>query len=550
MGIPFVQTIIDDIVTRTEILLRRSSIYDWSLSSNKIERFIVELSDHWPGDSGRGRWLCNDTFDCYGVLWQKQGHSWSDKDLTPAQIEFIHGFSWLRDLKTVGGDMGRRKSRELIHDWIKHHSKWDKQLWRQDILSVRLSNWIKLYAFFGASADDHFQEVFFNSLCKQYKHLCNTHTEDFTCLVDLQSLAALIYGALSLKGQEIQLERFLKTLEAGLRKLILDDGGFITRSPKDLLEAVKIILDLKLALQEADYPTPPFIEHSLDRTIPALRFFRTEDGKMALFHDMQEEDEPVISMIMKRAGMRGKTWKSLPTSGYEHMERGKTSILIDAGTPSSSGYTKHISASPLAFNMMDGKERVLVNCGTHPIDQNWEYALRCTPAHNTLTIDNRNAFEILEHGSIGRRNTVTQWSRSDEKGHCFVVMDHDGYVPLNGLKHIRQLYLNETGTDFRGEDILESALEGVQQIEAHPFDIRFHLHPTIMVSLIKNGTEALLKTKQGKGWRFIASDNMRLSLENSIYFSRGAVMRKTKQLVLNGYAQGERTVTKWSFKRM
>ena len=90
----------------------------------------------------------------------------------------------------------------------------------------------------------------------------------------------------------------------------------------------------------------------------------------------------------------------------------------------------------------------------------------------------------------------------------------------------------------------------MQQIEAHQFDIRFHLHPTVMVSLIKNGEEALLKTKQGKGWRFIASSNVRLSLENSIYFAKGSTMRKTKQLVLNGYAQGEKTVTKWSFKRV
>lgn len=547
--LPSVKPMFDDIRTKAQHLLRGSSIYDWVITEQKCDGFIVELSDIWSGDPGRGRWLCNDTIDCQGTLW-KAGQSMFDfNGITLGQATHIHSFEWLRDLKALGGDMGRSRARQLLVEWVRKYSKWHPFAWRNDVLAMRISNWIKLYSFFGASADEHFQHGFFLALTKQFRHLANNIPETHDSLKDLQVLAALVYGCLTLRGQEQKLEKIISNLEHALSKLILVDGGFITRSPEDLIQACMIMLDLKTAMNEAEYPIPPYIEHALDRAIPAIRFFRQDDGKMSLFHATQEGDDAVLNMIMKRSGLRGKTWKSLPASGFERVQQDKTLLIFDTGAPCLGDNTEHLHASPLSFCFSEGKDRILTNCGMHPINDDWNYALRSTPAHNTLTIDHRNAFEIKNNKHIGRVSTINEWQREDNDDSSLITASHDGYYTLNGLTHTRRLYLGSHGRDLRGEDVLSQSIQAIETLSEHHVTIRFHLHPSVNATLINAGSEALLKTKSGKGWRFFARGIENFKLEESVYFGKGCTPRKTLQIVLETRFVGHEKSVKWALQR-
>lgn len=535
-----------DLKFRAVDFMRSTPIYDWVLSDKQPQKFIVELGDVWPGDSGRGRWLCNEVLDCKGSLLKAENGFWDQKIDYKAQYNHLHGFGWLRDLKALGGDVARGQARKQIDRWIHKYYRWNAIAWHKNVLGVRLSNWIKLYSFFGASADDHFQSLFFQSVSKQYKHLCNILPETYESVADLQLICALIYGGLSMKGQETKLEKGLELLDKALAVLVLEDGGFVTRSPADLVEAVQCILDLKTALKEAGYPVTPVIEQTLDRAIPALRFFRYEDRKLCVFNNAQEGEEDILALIFKRAGVRGKTWKSLPFSGYERIEHGKTLLMMDTGLPSRSAETLPLHAGPLAFELCYGKDRVLTNCGTHPVHPDWIYALRSTPAHNTLTVDHRNAYEIKDNGHIGRANTISQSERKDLDGASLITASHDGYFTVNGLVHQRRIYVSPDGHDIRGEDTLERR---VFSGRPHHYAIRFHLHPTVKVSMVSGGSEALLKTKSGTGWRFFASGSYNVRLEDSIYLGKGAEPRKTKQIVLEGETTAPMTTVKWAIQR-
>ena len=122
---------------------------------------------------------------------------------------------------------------------------------------------------------------------------------------------------------------------------------------------------------------------------------------------------------------------------------------------------------------------------------------------------------------------------------------HEGYVALNGFTHKRRLYVSDQGQDIRGEDSLTAQHDPQRPIEAV---IRFHLHPKVMVSLIREGQEALLRLPGGVGWRFHHSGG-ELALEDSVYLGEGKQIRKTKQLAVYGQITQKQARILWAVQR-
>jgi uncharacterized heparinase superfamily protein len=119
---------------------------------------------------------------------------------------------------------------------------------------------------------------------------------------------------------------------------------------------------------------------------------------------------------------------------------------------------------------------------------------------------------------------------------------HDGYMTAHGIAHRRRFYLADKGRDLRGEDNLTCS---VGLSNTHDIAVRFHLHPLVTVSLVKGGTEALLRTKSGSGWRFTIIGG-RLDVEDSVYLGHGIRPRKTKQLVIHDQMATDTHQIKWA----
>jgi len=77
------------------------------------------------------------------------------------------------------------------------------------------------------------------------------------------------------------------------------------------------------------------------------------------------------------------------------------------------------------------------------------------------------------------------------------------------------------GNDIRGEDSLFVPLGRVPLSNAEiPFQIRFHFHPDVRVSLSQDQQSALLVQGGKAGWRF-RTDGGPLTLEDSVYLGAG-----------------------------
>ena len=519
-------------------------LYDWSLSGNVPEKFKLTPPDPWAGDSNRGRWLCEGAFEIAGDQLSANA-CWEPVGVSDIWLSHMHGFSWLRDLRTLGGDVARRQARGMVGHWINTYPRWHELAWRPDILAQRVALWISTYEFFGASAEDEFQDFFLQSLIRQARHLQRSLPGNLYGVSLLRGIRGLLYAGVVFEGREDWIEQALEMLEGQLPVQILSDGGHVSRSPAKLLEALQILIDMRGALAARGYPVPPELQHAIDRAVPALRFFRFADKGFAVMNGAQEADTLHMDAVLAQSGVRGRALEGLPASGYERLGLGRTTLMIDTGKTPPYPHDEGAHAAPLACEMTCGKDRVFVSCGAHPTDKGWQEALRATAAHNTLCLDNRNAAEIREDGHISRPVRMPVCVREEAKGAVLVEASHDGYVPLNGLTHRRRIYLSNKGNDIRGEDTLCSA---APPIKPHDVAIRFHLHPRVKVSLIQDGEAALLRLPCGSGWRFM-HDGGALALEDSIYCGQGSRPLKTKQLVIYGQTTRDFAQVKWGLSK-
>ena len=214
----------------------------------------------------------------------------------------------------------------------------------------------------------------------------------------------------------------------------------------------------------------------------------------------------------------------MPDSRYTRLAAGRSLVIADVGSPPPTG-DGH--AGLLAFEMSDGRHRLVVNCGGFAGDSHrWRTALRSTAAHSTLGVAGINAAQITRGVWGQARKPKIEAERRETDGAIWLEASHDGYRRRFGLIHRRRLYLDATGCDLRGEDSLEGRGNGSE------FRLRFHLHPEVSAALAEDGRSVLLKAPGG-GWRFLCVGGA-ISLEESAYLGRSDKPEKSQQIVVSG----------------
>ncbi|MEO1140625.1 MAG: heparinase II/III-family protein, partial [Pseudomonadota bacterium] len=137
---------------------------------------------------------------------------------------------------------------------------------------------------------------------------------------------------------------------------------------------------------------------------------------------------------------------------------------------------------------------------------------------------------------------------------------HDGYQKVYGLTHVRKLEMTFDGRGLAGEDMLialdeagkrrfDKALDSTR-LQGVPFDIRFHLHPDVDVSIDMGGSAVSMALKSGELWIFRTDGIAKISVEPSVFLEKNRLKpRATKQIVLSGRAMEYATRTRWSLAK-
>ncbi|NKB20003.1 MAG: hypothetical protein GKS01_05595 [Alphaproteobacteria bacterium] len=521
----------------------KSNIYKRVLEKSGSEAPKFLPTDIWPGNANRGSVTVEGDFECLGTVIRDADKPWLATSVSEAWLTSVSEFDWLRDLRAVGSDAARIRARELIARWIETHgSHWQKTSWRPSITGVRLANWLGQREFLAIGADTTFLNQFDGSVQQQNRHLQHTAKLIPTGFDRILAYKGLILTALSAKNSR-QLTRWAKLLDREIDVQILADGGHVTHSPSIELSLLRHLIDIRSALRDAKEEVSHTLQTAIDKTAPMVRFFRHGDGGLALFNGSDEDEGWLIDVVLTRSEARGKPIDSAPHSGFERLAANRTLVLMDVSETSPSGYDQQAHAGTLSFEMSVGKERVITNCGAHfGATEAWLDAQRTTAAHSTITIEDMNSAELIPAGGIGGRPSSVSALRREADGNIWIDASMLGYSGQGATNHTRRLYLSANGGDIRGEDTVNAG-------DSQKFVARFHLHPTVQASLVRQANSVLMRTPSGSGWRFKASGGV-ISLQESVYLGIPGEVKRTEQVVISAATQNGTGQIKWAISRL
>ena len=511
------------------------------------------FTDLWPGSATRAARLLRGEYEVAGTirpLAPEQPEVWGPDGGSPAWRAAAHGFAWQRDLRALGTDPARLRSRALAADWLAVGSQ-DPLAKAPDVTGARLSAWLGHWDFLAATAEDSLRRQLMQRLATDARDLVASLPAEAAHRGALVALKGGMAAALAL-DESTWLGRCTRFLPAELERQFFPDGGHVERSPTQQFLALQDLIEIRNLLLGAGLPAPSILTAVLDRAAPALRLMRHADGGLALFNGSREEQAALVDLVLTQSLSRGRAPSALPETGFQRLAASRTLVIVDCGAPPAArrdaapgglprGADRQAHAGTLSFEMSVGKDRLIINCCAAPAAEGeWRDAMRATAAHSTLILADTNSSELRPEG-LGRRVEHVEADRQESNGAQWLEASHDGWLKQFGLRHRRRLYLSESGDDLRGEDVLEAERE----VAMPGFVVRFHLHPAVVASLQQDEQGVLLRLPSGAGWR-LRVKGARVAIEESIMLS--GEPRRSQQVAL--YAEPDSSSLQWAIGRV
>ncbi len=539
--------------------LRMGPLVRWRFTGFTPDRVLIAPPDLRVADPQLAQEFYHGRFALAGRLVDTGG-------LSPFAVEpptreweaALHGFGWLRHLKGANSDLATANARALVEDWLRLFGKRIGGLaWTPEAVAQRVIAWLQHSNLILNGADASFQRRVMRSLAMQVRYLRAIAGAMDDGEERLRARIALAFAALALPVSPPTVRAARRNLEYELKRQILPDGGHISRNPATVLELLADLLPLRQTYAAGGEAPPKALIEAVERMLPALRFFRHQDGSLALFNGVGPTLSERIVSVLRLDETDGAPLTHAPYSGYERLSMGATTVIADTGLPPPVTASRDANAGCLSFEMSSGRQRYIVNSG---IDRygppEFRQLGRSTAAHSTATINDTSSCRFSHQsglsGMIGTPivagPTRVQRQRVEEAGRQGFVASHDGYARLFGVYHERRVVLSHNGSVIQGMDRFYRG--DARPLKANGRDniaVRFHIHPSVDVSFDENGL-IVLSADRDDTWAFSCFE-VAPQLEDSIFFAgfRGPVA--TRQIVL-AFPASELPEVNWQFSRI
>ncbi|WP_081944779.1 heparinase II/III family protein [Sphingopyxis sp. MWB1] len=522
-------------------------------------RFPLKLlgvpDDPIPGDMRAGTAIRAGHFLHRGLKLPLAELDFATLKVAPAFADYLHSFAWLRDLSTAATRAdGAPIAEAMVRRWLAAHGEAvSEPAWDAENSGWRILFWAFHAPLILSSSDLVYRSAVLNHLARAARHLDRAADKTRPGTGQLVVWVGIVAASLLMPGGEPR-QVFG---EAGLRKVIetsfYADGGNIARSPQAQLDAVMALAMLARIYDMRRMEIPAFLQEVLARAVPALLGLLHSDGGMGNWQGSGATPAAHIEAVITASGIRTRPLKQARDWGYQRLVAAKVVLLADAAPPPIARVTEAGCASTLAFELSDGPERLIVNCGGAAltgatIPAELARGLRTTAAHSTLTLADSNSTAILPSGALGKGVTEVELDRRETPQGSRLEMSHDGYARRHGLIHRRLLILSPNGRELRGEDMLLPAPRSRRKGDKH-FTLRFHLGRNVSPSLTADKLGALLRIEGGPLWQFRTSDGT-LDIEESLWVDGEGRPHPTQQLVVSASAPAGGASIGWIFKHI
>lgn len=463
-------------------------------------------------------------------------------------LQYIHGFSWLRDLSVVEGFEAESMARLLIDGWARlppRRSNWTMQLAAARLLALLADAPLLL-----GGADRGFYTRFRELIAEHAAFLRNGLSLGLTAngREELQALAGVLEAYLVVDPIPPAFDRLGKKLERALEAQIYADGGHVSRNPEAVLDLLVVLIPLRDLYITREVPPPSGLLLAIERMLPMLRFFSHPDGALVMMNGAGPTERETLANVLAADDVVGRPALEAQGSGYQRLEAPGAAVIVDCGFPPPPREGSEAHAGTLAFEFSGMDERLVVNCGVPAYQRApWRHFTRRTAAHSTLTVDDipsSNISRFLGREILDGGPTHIPIVRTRDNEILMLSASHDGYARKFGLIHQRTLWLALDGRRLDGEDRLE-ALSAKAGRSQHPFAIRFHLHPDIRPSLADTGDTAVLATPLGAYWAFRVPGGA-VEVEESAYLGEIGRSPRSVQLVVRGTSRRDVAIS-WFF---
>ena len=528
------------------------------ISGQAPQRFRFHLNPVLPPDTMRGDVLMRDIwrigqdrFECAA------GQApWAIDMPSRHFADRIHRFDWLPDLYTQG-EAGAERARALVDDWIENFGRFHGFAWRTDVAADRVWNWMRCGDGLFGVGDEAAIAARMDALARQARHVTamlesgsDTVARWRGAVVDVAMSVCLFDDA--------DLDGALMRLESECTAQFQADGGHVSRAPSRGLGGLLDLLTLSELLERSEHGVPEFIARWINRVGAMARFFQAGDGALLVFNDGYESRPEAVAAAIDRLTAPARRFMVAPKSGFHKLEKDGVLLMLDAGRAPEQPFGDWAHAGALAFDLHDGPARLVTSCASSPeVDVDWQAAVRRTSAHSTLVLSGHDSspFRMNEETRLlypeGPEGISAK--RLEEANEIWLDAQHGGYKGNHGMLHRRRLFMSGDGSRLTGEDSLARPVSQGPAVDAEPipYDIRFHLHPTVTATL--RGESIHLQTESGVSWRFKASGSS-ARLEKTVYLGRGVVER-SRQIVLSGLADADSdgsvppNCVRWAFLR-
>lgn len=539
--------------------VRAGPIYRWRYTGRTPERVLIAPPDLRHADPQIALEIYSGRFPLSGHLVETGGRSPFQLEINnPQWLKSLHGFRWLRHMRAAGTELAAANARALVSDWIAlHGGRISGVAWDPAITARRIIAWLQHSSVVLQGAELPFYRSYLKSLAVQIRFLRSMASEMPGGKEKLRARVALAFAALSLPVPPSALRTATRNLTDEIERQILPDGGHISRNPMAVLELLADLLPLRQTYANQAEEPPAALMNAVERMLPALRFFRHQDGSLARFNGMGATIQDRIVAILRHDDTAGAPLLHAPHSGYERLAMGGTTVIADTGLPPPPDVSSRAHAGCLSFEMSSGRHSFIVNSGVDTFGApEFRPLARATAAHSTATLNDSSSarFNIspgvnaLVGAPLVAGPREVRCERADTKDAQGFVSMHDGYLSRFGLYHERALSLGEGGNVLKGIDRFFHSGGKPAKDNGHDLvSIRFHIHPER--DLAADDDDRLIISGRGVDtWVFTAVRAVP-TIEESIFFAGLSGPRKTRQIVLS-FKASEAPEVRWQFARI
>jgi len=537
------------IVTR----LARGSLLSRLKHGKQPLKLVAVPRDHVHGDRRRGEALLAGRFTAGSESIPLKELDFAAMDSDPALNEQIQGFSWLRDLAAAASrEKGARLAESMVGRWLLAHGTRVDEAWAPHLWGERILFWTAYAPYILSSSDGGYRSAVLNTLARGARHVDGSADRAAAGLDRVTAWCGVVAAGLLVQGGVPRVARGEAGLARSLSSAQFDDGGLINRSPYQQVQLVDRLGLLRACYQAAKQTIPDTIEAAAQAALAALHGVTLGDGALSSWQGCNPGEAARLTALIEGCGLRARPLRQARGWGYHRMSALGTVVVIDAAPPPQQKVAEQGSASTLAFELSDGGQRLVVNCGGPgplPTDLPDELieGLRTTAAHSTLVLADTNSTNILADGSLGKGVEDVAIDRQEDNDSSRLEASHDGYVRAFGLVHKRSLMLGNDGKELRGADHLTP--KGRKRIrESAAYAARFHLAPGVEPTITADGMGAILRSKGAPPWNFRCRGG-NLTVEESLWIDGRGQPNRTMQLVIVGEVSALGGEIGWQFRR-